>query len=604
MYHRRLSMKPGQRAGRSGRLGVNPEESLGRHKVAHAQLLISYGQAYVAPDPRQQRSSMSVQVPETSLMHAKGGCAMISDSISRNAMAKQSGDLSVRAFLADYFATPDHWSVKKSATRVLSALNGWCYSQSRHLQAGSLVASVSAMVFRRQHAHLFHMGDTLVFRLRGAEFEQLSCDHITDLGGYRYPSRALGLDNSVDIDYTSIPLKQGDIFLFTTRAVRGTLLPSDYVRLIRQDASDLHAACDRLVAEATTRAQQRGYAVDQFCFQLVRIDELPEAQSSDPAPLYGELPIPPELTPGDCLDGLEVIEVLSRTAQSRVYRVRDQQTHAERVMKAPSPELSLRNAYLEHFLLQQRVVERIRSPFVVSVVEPSRARHYLYYLLSSLRGETLRQWAGRHPRATLAQRLEMAGQLGKAVQALHHREVLHQQINPDNIMVDEHGKLVLTNFSACHLRDANGHRQSGEILRPIGFTPHTAPEYALGDVIGHRSDQYGFASTVYWLLTGQLPYSRMTPDQLRSHTDLEALSYRSARSANPQITPVLDDILRRALDPQRALRFRRMSELLHALRKRQDITPPDAARRADARRFWQGVAGILLLLLVLSWVLR
>jgi serine/threonine protein phosphatase PrpC len=571
--------------------------------VAHAQLLISYGQALVAPNRGQQRSSMSVRLPEQPVIQAKGGCAIISDSISRNALAKQAGDLSVRAFLADYFATPDHWNVKKSATRVLSALNGWCYGQSRQLDAGSFVASMSAMIFRRQSAHLFHLGDTLVFRLRGAEFEQLSCDHVTDLGGYRYPSRALGLDNSVDIDYAEIPLKQGDIFLFTTQAVRGTLLPSDYVRLIRQDASDLHAACDRLAGEATTRAQQRGYAVDQFCFQLVRIDELPEVQSDEPSQLYGSLPIPPELASGDRLDGLEVIDVLARTAQSRVYRVRDVHSGAERVMKAPSPELSLRNAYLEHFLLQQWVVEHVKSPFVVRGVAPSRPRHYLYYLLESVRGETLREWAARHPQATLGQRLEMAGQLGKAVQALHHHEVLHQQINPDTVLVDEHGKLVLTDFSACHLRDADGHRQSGEILRPIGFTPHTAPEYALGDGVGQRSDQYGFASTVYWLLTGQLPY-RLTPDTLRNHTDLEALSYRSARSANPEITPALDDILRRALDPQRALRFRRMSELLHALRKRQGLSPPDAAQRADARRFWQGVAGILLLLLVLSWVLR
>ncbi|BBI50606.1 hypothetical protein HORIV_30270 [Vreelandella olivaria] len=63
--------------------------------------------------------------------------------------------------------------------------------------------------------------------------------------------------------------------------------------------------------------------------------------------------------------------MLSRTAQSRVYRVRDVHSEREMVMKAPSPELSLRNAYLEHFLLQQWVVERVNSPFVVKVMEPS-----------------------------------------------------------------------------------------------------------------------------------------------------------------------------------------------------------------------------------------
>ncbi|RBI69315.1 serine/threonine protein kinase [Vreelandella sulfidaeris] len=572
--------------------------------MSHAQLLISYGQAFVAPDRRLHRSSMSVRFPEAPLLSAKGGCAIISDSISRNTMAKQAGDLSVRGFLADYFSTPDHWDVKTSATRVLRALNSWCYSQSQHVKEGSFVSSMSAMVFRGREAHLFHMGDTLVFRLRGAEFEQLSRDHVTDLGGYRYPSRALGMDGSVDIDYTHITLKQGDLFLFTTQGVRGTLLPSDYVRLIRQDASDLDAACERLANEAKQRAQERGYGGDQFCFQLVRIDELPEEVTEHPGQLYGDLPIPPELSPGERLDSLEVLAVLSRTAQSRVYRVRDVHSEREMVMKAPSPELSLRNAYLEHFLLQQWVVERVNSPFVVKVMEPSRPRRYLYYLMQHIEGETLRQWAERHPQASLTQRLDIANQLGKAVQALHHREIIHQQINPDNILIDPHGKLVLTDFSACHMRDGEGHRHSGELLRQIGFNEHTAPEYALADSVSRRSDQYSLASTTYWLLTGALPYT-LTPNRLRSHTDLEELTYRSARTTNPEISPALDDALRRALDPQRALRFRRMSEFLHALRVPLGrATNRGEESRQEPRRFWQGVAGILLLLLVLSWLLR
>ena len=386
--------------------------------MAHAQLLISYGQAFVAPERRQHRSSMSVRLPEAPLLKVKGGCVVISDSISRNTMAKQAGDLSVRGFLADYYSTPEHWDTKTSATRVLRALNSWCYSQSQHVKEGGFVSSLSAMVFLGREGHLFHMGDTLVFRLRGAEFEQLTRDHVTDVGGYRYPSRALGMDGSVDIDYTHLALKQGDLFVFTTQAVRGTLMPSDYVRLIRQDASDLDAACERLASEAKQRAQERGYGGDQFCFQLLRIDELPEEETDHPGMLYGDLPIPPELAPGERLDGLEVQAVLSRNAQSRVYRVRDVHSDRVMVMKAPSPELSLRNAYLEHFLLQQWVVERVNSPFVVKVMEPSRPRRYLYYLMQNVEGETLRQWAERHPQASLVQRLDIANQLGKAVQAL------------------------------------------------------------------------------------------------------------------------------------------------------------------------------------------
>lgn len=549
---------------------------------------------------------MSVRFPEPALLHAKGASALISDSTSRNAMAKQAGDLSVRGFLTDYYSTPDHWDVKTSATRVLRSLNSWCYSQSQLVTEGSYVSSLSAMVFRGRDAHLFHMGDTLVFRLRGAEFEQLTRDHVTDLGGYRYPSRALGMDNSIDIEYLRLPIKQGDLFLFTTQAVLGTLMPSEYVQLIRQDASDLNAACDRLAQEAVSRAQARGYGAEQFCFQLVRIDQLPEEQSDTPGRPYGDLPIPPELSPGDRLDGMEVKAALSRTAQSRVYRVVDVNSGREMVMKAPSPELSNRNVYLEHFLLQQWVVERVKSPFVVRIIEPSRPRRYLYYLMAYVEGETLAEWARRHPQASLAQRLDIANQLGKAIQALHHRDLLHQQIHPGNVMIDTHGQVVLTDFSACQQRDATSFKDNRELVRQVGLTEHSAPEYALDDTAGRRSDQYSFASTVYWLLTGELPFA-LPPNRLHGHTDLEQLVYRSARTRNPEVSPALDEALRRALDPQRALRFRRMSEFLHALRQPLSTERQERAGSRLLREpanFWQGVAGILLLLLVLSWLLK
>lgn len=570
-----------------------------------SRLSLSFGQAFVAPDKRRHRSSMSVHIPdEAGLFLAKGACAAISDSSSRNASAKRAGDLSVRSFLADYFSTPDHWDVESSATRVLRALNSWCYSQSHFVENGSFVAALSAMVYRGREAHLFHMGDSLVFRLRGAEFEQLTRDHVTDMGGYRYPSRALGLEDGIDIDYLQLALKQGDIFLFTTQAVRGTLLPSDYVGLIRQDASDLDAACERLAAAARERARELGYDADQFCFQLVRIDQLPETGRDHPSRIYGDLPIPPELSPGGRIDELEVLEVISRTAQSRVYRVRDMRTESEMVLKAPSPELSNRNAYLEHFLLQQWVVERVKSPFVAGVVVPSRPRHYLYYLMANVEGVTLTEWVRRHPQASLAQRLDLAEQLGKAIQALHHRDVLHQRIHPDRVLVDAHGRVVLTDFSACHIRDLEGHRGSRELASQTGLSEHSAPEYALNTEIGRRSDQYSLASTIYWLLTGELPYA-VTPNRLRRHTDLEQLEYRSARRFNPEIPVQLDETLRRALDPRRSLRFRRLSELLYALRNQVGEEDPNSgySRRfvPGRKRLWLVVA--VLLLLLLGWLL-
>lgn len=564
--------------------------------------MLSFGQAFVAPDRRCHRSSMSVTVPEGELLALRGACALISDATRRSA-PKQSGDVSVRGFLADYFATPDRWDIQQAASRVLHALNDWCFWQRRQVNDGGYLSSVSVMLYSGREAHLFHVGDTRVFRLRGAEFEQLTADHAMDIGGYRYPARALGMDSKLDIDHVSIPLSQGDIFLFTTQAVQGTLMPSDYVSLIRQGASDLDAACERLAETARQRAQERGYGSDQFCFQLVRIDGLAElADDQGGARFANECPVPPELGVGDVIDGLEVREVLSRNQYSRVYRVWEQASGRERVMKAPSPERLSTKTQVDDFLLQQSIIRAVRSPFVVSSVKPSSPRKHLYYLMQYVSGMTLSQWREHNPDACVAQCLAIGLAIGKGLQALGRRDLVHQQVYPESVIVEPDGRAVLIDFSACHPREPEREQQLPELLRQVGMNEHSAPEYALGGDVGRRSDQYSLASTLYWLLTGSLPYV-LPMRELVSHTDLEQLSYRSACTVNAQVPEWLDQVLQKALSLHREQRYRRLSDFLDAL----STDGPSASRSwrwYGAGWLWQGVTVSLLALSSAVWLVR
>lgn len=564
--------------------------------------LLSFGQAFVAPDRRCHRSSMSATVPDAELLAARGACALISDSTRRNA-PRQSGDVTVRGFLADYFATPDRWDIQQAASRVLHALNNWCFWQRRQASDDGYLSSTSIMVYSGREAHLFHVGDTRVFRLRGAEFEQLTEDHVMDIGGYRYPARALGMNSELEIDYVRIALSQGDIFLFTTQAVQGTLMPSDYVSLIRQGASDLDAACERLAETARQRAQERGYGGDQFCFQLVRIDGLSEtAETQGAARRSDECPVPPELNVGDVIEGLEVRDVLSRTQYSRVYRVWDPLGERELVMKAPSPERLSTSAQVEDFLLQQSIIRAVRSPFVVSSVKPSSPRKHLYYLMEYVRGVTLSQWREHNPDASVTQCLALGHALGKGLLALGQRDLVHQQVYPESVIVEPNGRAVLIDFSACHPREPEREQQLPELLRQVGMNEHSAPEYALGGEVGRRSDQYSLASTLYWLLTGSLPYA-LSMRELVSHTDLEQLTYRSASLANAQVPAWLDDALQRALSPRREQRYRRLSDFLDALNG--DGPSSDKSRRwYGAGWLWQGVTVSLLALSSAVWLIR
>ncbi len=589
-----------------------------------SDLALSVGQAFVTSERRHHRSSMATQVPDGELLAGRGACAVIADSPWRNAIARQAADLAVRGFLADYFSTPLDWNVKHAATRVLRALNGWCYSQSRFVSGGSYVSAFSGLILLEDQGHLFHAGDTLVFRLRGAEFEQLTRDHVTDLGGYRYPSRALGMDASLDIDYLNLPLAQGDLFLFTTQAMRGTLSPSDYVQLISQDASDLDGACERLAARAVEMASLRGYGAEALCFQLVRIDRLGSSVASASRGVLGDgLEPPGELEVGDELDGYWVEEVLARTDRVRVYRVRDAASGERLLLKAPSPQLSERSGYLRHFVYQRDLVKRLRSPFVNRLVEFKRPPTRYYYLMRFVEGELLGDWIRGHVGAGLEQRLDIARQLTKAVGALHRREVIHQGVHPDAFIVDQHGQVVLIDFSSCCARDTDA-TAAVALAREVGLSAFSAPEYALDGEVGRRSDQFSLAALIYWLLSysdasergmkarlglaqgsdrgGHLPFE--TPMQsLRTEMDLETLHYRPVSRLVPEVPESLDLALKRALSPRRELRFRRLSELLVALRAGHDPAPRagGAWRQVRQVRQWQLIATVLLVILLVNW---
>lgn len=568
-----------------------------------SQLKVSYGQAFIAPDKSSVRSTMSVKIPEGSSLAAKGVAAVVADSTWRNVIAKQAAETCVRGFLADYYATPDNWDVKTSATKVLSALNGWLFSQGKSVANGNYISSFSGVVLKGQFGHLFHMGDTVVYRLRGGEFEQINREHTNFMGGYRYPSRALGLDPSVDIDYHQFSLKQGDILLFTTQAAKGALMTSDYVQLIRQYAgADLDQACDQILQTAVEKASSRGVSGSHFCFQLLRVDMLPDDTGESIGEAFGSLPVPQDLVEGDELDGYRVLEVLNKSNMSCIYRVEDKHTNREMVLKAPAPQLSSRKDFLRQFIMQQWVVERVNSPYVAKIVDASRPRNYLYYLREYVDGRTLSEWMAQNPHAELRRLTDLIEQMVKAVRALHRRDILCQGLHPDNILVDNQGMIKLIDFASCAVPGSDELPEPLDIARMVGFHDFTAPEYRLGREPNVGVDQFSLAAIAYWMLTGQKAYTGQM-ETLHSRADFSRLEYMPSFQHNPMIPVWLDGALRRALQPNPELRYRRLSEFVYDLKKpnphyMKEGTLPLAER--NPLIFWKGLSGILLLLLLAS----
>lgn len=133
--------------------------------------------------------------------------------------------LAVRGVLEDYYGTSEAWSVKRSVERVLAATNSWLHSRTlqnpyRYDQDRGYVCTLSALVLKSTSAHVFHVGDTRIYRLRGGAFEQMTHDHrIRVSEGQSYLSRAVGFNPQIEIDYLALQLEKGDVFLLASDGV-------------------------------------------------------------------------------------------------------------------------------------------------------------------------------------------------------------------------------------------------------------------------------------------------------------------------------------------------------------------------------------------------
>ena len=109
-----------------------------------------------------------VKIPDENLCKTKGIAIAIADGISSSEQSKEASTACVTGFLADYFSTPETWSVKKSVQQVLTALNSWLYNQGKHElnRHRGHVTTLSALVLKSTTCHVIHVGDSRIYQLR------------------------------------------------------------------------------------------------------------------------------------------------------------------------------------------------------------------------------------------------------------------------------------------------------------------------------------------------------------------------------------------------------------------------------------------------------
>ncbi|WP_082536278.1 MULTISPECIES: bifunctional protein-serine/threonine kinase/phosphatase [unclassified Roseateles] len=546
-----------------------------------------------------------VAQPTDAQRRSRGIALAIADGISSSAVSQVASAAAVRGFLEDYYGTSEAWTVRRAAHCVLAATNGWLHAESqrgdgRFDKDRGHVCTFSALVFKGREVHLLHVGDTRVYRVHANALEQLSQDHrVRVYGGQTYLGRALGVNAHLDIDYASWPTEVGETFLLASDGAYEFLDVAVINETLTRHGPDMQAAAEALVAAALARGSE-----DNVTVMLARVESLPSPLTS---PLSRDgLRLPPPLSPRQTFEGYRVVRELQQTARSQVVLAVDA-AGREWALKLPTADLVGNARELDRFSTEEWVARRIDSPHVIKAAPAEQKREHLFTAVEFIHGQTLAQWMTDHPKPSLDEVRGIADQIARGLQALHRKEMLHQDLRPENLMIDRQGTVILIDLASAHVAGLSEGLGDARALELAGTLQYTAPEYFTGEGGSPVAELFALAVLVYQMLTGALPYGLQVP-QVRGARDLHKLQYVPLRTRRPDLPEWLDRVLRKALQPQAARRQQALSEFLHDLHApgpefmKRDRTP---LQQRHPLLFWRGLTVVFglatVVLLALRW---
>jgi serine/threonine protein kinase len=180
-------------------------------------------------------------------------------------------------------------------------------------------------------------------------------------------------------------------------------------------------------------------------------------------------------------------------------------------------------------------------------------------------GQTLAQWMTDNPRPDLETVRGIVEQIARGLQAFHRMEMLHQDLRPENIMIDKTGTVKIIDFGSVSVAGVDERASPVERSSILGTLQYTAPEYFVGDAGSERSDLFSLGVIAYQMLSGRLPYDAEAA-RVRTRAAQRALEYSTLLDEQRDIPPWVDAALGKAVHPEPLERYEALSEFVYDLR--------------------------------------
>jgi len=278
---------------------------------------------------------------------------------------------------------------------------------------------------------------------------------------------------------------------------------------------------------------------------------------------------------GTTLNGRYRLEARIGTGgMSSVYRATDETLERPVAIKLMNREISTDSDQLERFRREARAVAQLSHPHIVGVIDYGEDQGRPYIALEYVEGETLKERIRRKGELDVAEAVAYAIEIARALGAAHARHIVHRDVKPQNVLIDEEGSAKVTDFGIARSLDDDGLTADGRVL---GTTDYVSPEQALGHDVTGQSDLYSLGVVLYEMLTGSVPFRGENQVAVAMKHVREELP--DVQTLRPEVSASLAAVIDRATAKDLHERYRSDEELIADL---EDVLALEAARSGTA----------------------
>ena len=222
--------------------------------------------------------------------------------------------------------------------------------------------------------------------------------------------------------------------------------------------------------------------------------------------------------------------------------------------------LALDEQFAKRFQREARAIAKLEHPHILPVFDYGEAEGITYIAMRYVEAGTLKERMGRMPLA-LDEIARIIGQIGGALDYAHRMGVIHRDVKPSNVLIDDQGNTYLTDFGLARMMETSDQLTASGV--GVGTPAYMSPEQGQGIKVDHRSDIYSLGIMLYEMITGRVPYEAETPMAVMLKHITEPLPL--PRAIAPDVPEAIERVILKALVKNPDDRFQAASEMVQAL---------------------------------------